>query len=87
MKKIYKISQTGNVEGLWDDLLTDIGEPKIKRASEVEYSNEAGGWTVKILVGLFAGCYLPKAYKKRKEALESEVVFLNQELLEGRLTY
>ena len=87
MNKVYKISPEGVLEGLWDDSLADLGEAKIKRASEVEYCEELKGWTVKILVGPSQGKFLPGVFKKRKDALEAEVTFLNQELEEGCLSF
>lgn len=87
MNKVLKIMADGSVEGLWDDMLSDMGEPSVKRASNVEYDEELKGWTVKILVGESAGKYLPGVFKKRGDALDAEVIFLNQELVEGCLNY
>ena len=85
MKKLFKITPEGKVEALWDDMLADLGTPEVQRASEVEYNSEAGGWTVQFLIGRFSGCFLPKAFPCRKDALNAEVDFLNVEMLAGEL--
>lgn len=88
MKKLYRIMPDGTLEGLYDDdFSSEIGEAKIKRASEVEFDGDKQGWTVRILLGDHAGKFLPGVYTKRKDALAAEVDFLNGELLEGRLSF
>lgn len=84
-KKRFVISGDGTITGLWDDCLEGLGSPKVTRASKVEFNEEAGGWTVEICIGDFSGCYLPKVFPRRKEALNSEVEFFYKESAEGRL--
>lgn len=85
MKKLYRIHPDGSIEGLHDDLLAGVGTTKVQRASRVEFNEDECGWTVEFLVGRYAGCFLPATFPKRKDALEAEVLFLNQEMREGRL--
>jgi hypothetical protein len=80
VKKIFKVKPGGNVEGLHDDLLVGLGKTEITRASRVEFCEDAQRWTVEILIGNFAGCFLAKAFPTRREALNEEVKFLNKEL-------
>lgn len=83
MKKIYRITPTGTIEGLYSDMLSEAGEASIVRASEVEYDNDAQGWTVKILLKPFENYVLPEVFPRRGDALKAEVEFLNAKLLEG----
>jgi hypothetical protein len=78
MKRVYKVLTDGTIEGLWNDSLSEMGEAEVTRASQVEFVE--GGWTVEILIGKFAGCFLPKSYPKRADALKAEVEFFNVEL-------
>lgn len=78
MKRVYKVLTNGTIEGLWNDNLSEMGEAEVTRASQVEFVE--GGWTVEILIGKFAGCFLPKSYPKRGDALKAEVEFFNAEL-------
>ena len=83
-RKIYKIQPNGDVIGLWTDMLGNMtGTPDVVRASNVEYSQTAGGWLVEILVGRFRGCFIPKVFQMRKDALSAEENLLNEELMAG----
>lgn len=78
MKRVYRVLTNGTIEGLWNDSLSEMGEAEVTRASQVEFMD--GGWTVELLMGRFKGCYLPKIYQKRGDALKAEVEFFNREL-------
>ena len=79
MKKlVYNFDTEGNFTGLWNDMLSDIdGDISIMRASEVEWSDEANGWIVQFLIGIYKGCFYPKVFKKRQEAIDAEIEFFN----------
>jgi len=85
MTKKYRILPDGSVEGLYDDTLAGLGATQVQRASRVEFNEERGGWTVEFLIGKFCGCFLPRIFQHRSEALLEEVHFLNNELVAGRL--
>gem|GEM_PF-5927008 len=84
-KHVFRVTPSGTIEGLWADTLADVGEASVKRASEVEFNDLAKGWTVQLLVGPHAGCFLPKAYARRGEALSAEVAELNRQIQAGLL--
>jgi hypothetical protein len=79
-KQILKITADGSkVLGLYTDLLVGLGEStKIVRASEVEYDNALGGWTVKIVSGPFSGKVFDTVFEKRADALAAEREFFNR---------
>ena len=62
-----------------------MGEAHVTRASKVEFNDEQGGWTVEILIGPTAGCFLAQVFPRRKDALCAEVQYLNGQMLAGQL--
>jgi hypothetical protein len=79
--KIIKISSDGTtVSCLHADMLAELGRQSIIRASNVEFDNELGKWTVQILVGPDAGKYLDEVFDKRESALAAESEYLNDQL-------
>ena len=88
-KRFFIIREDGSVNGLWSDFLSELDADKqITRASQVEFDSALWGWTVEILLGKFAGCFLPRIFKRRSDALESEVNFFNTNMQQlGRRNY
>lgn len=84
-KHVFRVTPSGKVEGLWADTLAGVGEASVTRASEVEFNDQAKGWTVQLLVGPYKGAFLPRTYPRRNDALAAEVVELNRQIAEGRL--
>ena len=79
MEMVFEIKQDGIVEGLYNDFLSTIpGEKEIKRFSNVEYNLESGGWIVSIEEGKYKGCFLPKVFIKRQEAIKAEIKLFNE---------
>ena len=78
------IEPDGTVRGLYSDELADalrgVGPVTVERASQVEYDNGLGGWTVQVeveprpLVGTF---------RRRDEALRWERAYLDARLAGG----
>lgn len=71
--------------------LRALGSPKVARASEVEYDNDRGGWTVKFADGSYlchsqigtCGSTKPehaRIFANRQEALDAEVIEINRRL-------
>ena len=83
MELIYEVGTDGTITGLYNDFLSTIdGKKEINRASNVEFDPEADGWLVKVEIGKWAGCFLPKVFNKRKEAIQAEIQFFNETLFE-----
>lgn len=81
MEIFYEIDTNGSITGLYNDFLSSItGDKNINRASNVEFDSEANGWLVKIELGKWQGCFLPKIFQKRKEAIKAEIEFFNETL-------
>ena len=85
MRKILKIDSDGNIQCMYADSLHALGKVKdVARASHVE-PNPNGGWDVTLtddprnckFIGHFIG-----NFPTRKEALEAEVSFINNNILE-----
>ena len=83
MRRVFRILKDGTVEGLWGDVLAGLGEASVTRASKVEFIESIGRWSVEILIGPSKGYVLPDTYERRKDALEAEVKFLNEQLAAG----
>lgn len=66
--------------------LRALGSPKVARASEVEYDNDRGGWTVKFADGQFImdEGETPKVFTTRQAALDAEVAELERRLLSAQ---
>jgi hypothetical protein len=84
MQKILKIDKDGNIHCMYEDSLHAIGEVKaVGRASHVEPSLD-DGWDVTISDdprnGKFIGHFIGN-FPTRKEALEAEVEFINENIL------
>lgn len=63
--------------------VSQIGTPKINRATEVCYNNIEGFWEVIALKPLFAvERVLTNDFKSRAEALDWEIAFLNTNMIE-----
>ncbi len=83
MAKKFKmvISPDGTIlTSVYNDVfdISQIGTPKINRATEVRYNNERGHWEVIALQPLFdVEMILANEFKSRTEALDWEIAFLN----------
>jgi len=97
LDKTISVSPDGKVTMLYTDNLNlnALGKVRVKRASEVEFDEERNGWTVRILVGKYAGMYVnnnsatdsPEVFSRRQEALAAEVRFLNDEISKGEIHF
>jgi hypothetical protein len=84
MEMIYNFSPDGTLSGLWNDLLSSVdGNKAIERASNVEFNMNHQGWIVTIEIGEYAGCCLPMIFPERSKAIEAEVEFFNEYLING----
>ena len=73
--RIIKLSPDGMITSLYSDFLAPLGKAEIHRASNVEYSDLIGKWTVELLVGPFANATLMKTFDKRSDELFNAVGF------------
>jgi len=91
-QRIFIIRRDGTIEGLWCDALQPVvvkaDGVKIARVSEIEYDNERRGWFIKFLPPFYNLNELPETknllYDKREQALNVEIVILNQYLTAER---
>lgn len=87
MQKLLVIDTDGTVNALYDDNLAFLGQPEIKRASEVEPEPDGNGWYVKLSGdprnGKHAGEYILRNGRSRAEALAFEVAFIQENCLKG----
>lgn len=84
-KYVYRIKADGTIEGLWTDLLASLPSESVEvvRASNVEFSPEAKGWTVDLVTpprGLIEG-----SFQKRADALDVERNILNEAIRQGAI--
>lgn len=83
MAKKFKmvISPDGTIlTSVYNDVfdISQIGTPKINRATEVRYNNKKGRWEIEALPPIFPESFiLTKTFKTRAIALEYEIKFLN----------
>ena len=72
---IYTINEDGSLTGLYNDLLVGLGDLEINRASNVEFDSTIQKWVVTLILP-FSACLI-KTFETRSEALEAEVMFIN----------
>lgn len=83
MGKAFKIviSPDGKVmTSVYNDVfdISQIGKPKINRATEVSYNNKKERWEIEVLPPIFPKKFiLARTFKTRAAALEYEIKFLN----------
>ena len=77
---VYDIDPMGNVTGIYLDCLSNLGK-SIARVSEVEYNNDIQKWVITFLEGPFKNaCYI-KTFTLREDALNQEVIEINNWLI------
>jgi len=77
---LVEITNEGTCLALWNDdnSLEFLGDLEVTRLSDVEYINEKQAWQV-----VFRnGTTLPGFYKQRIEALNAEITYAEEHLLE-----
>lgn len=86
MKYIYVISKDGQkITGLWTDMLSELGQAQVTRASSVEFDEDVQGWVVTFYIGHLKDACLPETFPTRSEALRREVATINDFLSERRI--
>jgi hypothetical protein len=81
-RQILKISPDGTVVfGPHNDMFVDFGKQNIVRASEVEFCQEIGRWTVTMIYG--PQCCLVQTFDRRSDALSAEIDYINSQLVQG----
>lgn len=84
--RVFRVCPDGSVEGLYTDSFAELaGNVAVRRASRVEFCEIAGGWLVEFLIGPLRGCFLPRVFRKRQDALAAEVQELNHQIACGAL--
>lgn len=89
-EQVFDINETGEALTLYSDDLVELGgQRQISRASHVEPASEGDGtWEVKLgddpILGKWAGKLIGNGFTTRKEALEFEVNWINQNILGAR---
>jgi hypothetical protein len=84
MELTFRISQSGEIIGLWNDMLADLPakDVRVTRASEVEFEEALGGWTVEVVD---PPCCLLAIFSRRADALAAERDFLHDRIRKGEL--
>lgn len=79
MDLVYIIDDKGDMHGIYNDILADLGKLDITRASNVEFDCDIQKWVVTLMYPYDACLITP--FLTRAEALTEEVRFLNDYLL------
>ena len=81
MKKVYKISKNGIINGLWDDMLSSIpGNKKITRASHVEFDEKEQRWYIDLIQKDRSLKRFSARFLERADAIKKEIE-INNDLL------
>lgn len=82
------IDNVGMISAVYDDALAgmDIGEVRVKRASNVEFNHETGKWEARSCSLSRCGELLASG-TNRTEVIKQEVLAVEQQLRELHVTY